>query len=131
MTVRHRLVALCMAFALTACDSGPAGPVVVMGTVEWAADSPPPGGVILYLSGPGMEQVQGEGGTQSWVNPPPGVDAGTRVLLIHTGATDPIRFSVRLESADLANPVATVLEVTGRDNERIPVSPGYTVRFDR
>jgi hypothetical protein len=124
-------LALGLGILMGGCDSRVTGPVTLTGTLQWEDGAPPPGGALLFLSSPGIEQIQGEGGTLSWDHTPPGEEGGVRVLLIHTGNTEPLRFSVRLSDAALPNPSATVLELTGRDNERIPLSPGYRVRFDR
>lgn len=119
-------VALGLAAALSACDSGPKGPGVLPATVV-APEAM--GAVVLEFTGSGVVGFEGQGTTLVYSASAPGSDKHRVILVSPTGATE-IRFGIELE--DRAGALPAVAAVSAASPSNAPLSGnGLQVRIER
>ena len=106
-------VALFGALMLAGCDSGPSGP----GTLIASVTGNSLGGVVLEITGVGIQGFEGLDNTQAYAAPLAGSPNAYRVLLIVPGGGD-LRFEIQVEDVGMDDPVMTVVSAAGADNLR-------------
>ena len=125
-TRRARFVAVALAVALSACDSGPSGPASVAGTVVGDSDL---GAVVLDVVWAGVQGFEGRGSTQVYWAAVADTANRHRVILVGPGGGD-LTFSVLVDDLYLEGPVVTVVEATSVNNVPRPVA-GLEVLLER
>ena len=96
---------------LAACDSGPTGP----GTLIASVTGKDLGGVVLEITGVGIQGFDGLDNTQVYSAPLAGSPDAYRVLLIDAEGGE-LRFEIQVEDLGLDDPVMTVVSAVGVDN---------------
>ena len=107
------------------CDSGPSGPGALVASVHGDAL----GGVVLEVTGRGIQGFEGLGNTRVYAAPVAGSPGTHRVLLIHPEGGD-LRFEIQVEDLDLDDPVARVVSAAGVDNDT-RLTAGIEFRIER
>jgi len=117
-----RLVVL---IAVTACDSGPSGPGVLIVRVS----GPALGGALIDVSGTGVQSFAGRGATQAYGAAVGGSGTAYRVLIIDAVGGELV-FEILVDDLGMEGPVLTVLSATGIDNSLQSVA-GVLVQMER
>jgi len=124
--VRGLVLALALALATSGCDLfGPSGP----GTLEAIVESNGQlGGLVLELTGPGIDGFEGRGGVQAYGTRVSASEERHRLVLVVPGP-QPLRFGIRV--ADLGADLPTVRVVSAVTLENQVVLPtGVEIRLD-
>lgn len=111
---------------IVACESGPSGPGYIDGSV--LADGSAPGSALLLVSGRGVIDVEGTGGTLGWSDT--GGENQIRALLVDPGPGGALTFRVRMEDVGGPLPQVAVLQLADRNDRRFS-SADVQVRLQR
>lgn len=122
---RRVVLSIAAVLGLAACgDDLPQGPGNVQATVDVGATAV--GAIVLHVSGVELGPITGVGSTRAFASE--AVSASKRVVLV-TGQSGALHFSVHQGDRSLGPPTATVVEAIGLDNQPITDISGITVRF--
>jgi len=114
-----------LAILAAGCDSGPSGPGDLAGSVR--SPGPVLGGAVFEVVGRGIEGFSGAGGTKVfWArqeNP-----AVYRVIVVGESGGE-LEFSVSVQDRSDRTPRATVVGVVDLNNQPLPVTKEYKVKF--
>ena len=112
---------------LAGCDSGPSGPGELTGTVQ--ASSQTLGGVILEVTGKGIDSFSGSGGTRVlWAaTSQPEV---YRVVAINQ-TPGSIQFRVSVQDLGADKPRALIVNLVDGNNAALSLTNDYSVSFTR
>jgi hypothetical protein len=89
-----------------------------------------PGAALLHVSGVGVRDVIGEGGTRGWAHPISGEDpASFRALLIDADPSGALTFRIEVDDVSAPTPTVTVLEIADRANELRAVTADVRVHL--
>ena len=103
----------CLAVLLAACGDDPSGPGALVATVV-APDGVDPGGVVVEVSGAGVEGFGGLASSQAFAGDVVGGGTSRRVVVVGDG---PLSFQIDVLDVAAAMPTATVLTAVGRNNQ--------------
>jgi hypothetical protein len=92
---------------------------------------PAPGAAFLTLAGEGIEGFEGARGTQVWANQAPGEGGVFRIVVVAPEAEVPLSFRIRVRDVSGPAPSATLVELAGRDNQRIEVTEEFRITLRR
>ncbi len=121
-----RLIGLvALAILAAACDSGPSGPGDLAGSIQ--SPAPVLGGVVLEVVGKGIEGFSGAGGTEVfWARQE---DPSTYRVIVVGESGGELGFTVSVRDRSDRKPRATVVGVVDLNNQPLPVTEGYEVKF--
>jgi hypothetical protein len=121
-----RFIGLVVLATLAAgCDSGPSGPGDLAGSIQ--SPGPAVGGVVFEVVGRGIEGFSGAGGTKVFWARQENPDAYRVVVVGESGGE--LGFSVSVQDRSDRTPRATVVGLVDLDNQLLPVSDEYKVKF--
>ena len=119
------VVALGLAVAIAACDSGPSGPGALEGRVSGSAV----GVALLEVQGTGINGFEGRGSTQVYSAELSGRPGVHRVIVLDRSGGE-MGFAIDVDDRGMEGPVVTVLQAANTSND--PMSAGgVTVAFTR